>query len=250
MAELAPIESGKGGGDASPPARGEAEGGAEGVSHNLAGQRLGRKGRDTRDRIIAAAVELIYCSPTAPLTLSAVARQAKLGMTSLYNYFTDLPELLVAVLEPVMATAEEGYLGLLREPWPDTELGARCYEFVVAYHDFWARHTRLLHLRNSLTDDGDQRMADLRISASQPVIRRIVDQMGGDRRARRSPEFAMATVLMIGIERSVTIATDRELPMLIAQDIQHDADHFLRPCARLMEMAIRDMRKGDESKVR
>jgi hypothetical protein len=49
---------------------------------------------------------------------------------------------------------------------------------------------------------------------------------------------------MIGIERAVTIATDRELPILIAQDIQHDSDHFLRPCARLMELAIRDMRAG------
>jgi hypothetical protein len=42
----------------------------------------------------------------------------------------------------------------------------------------------------------------------------------------------------------MTIATDRELPALMAQDIQHDPDHFLRPCARLMEMAIRDMRAG------
>jgi AcrR family transcriptional regulator len=216
--------------------------GEVGVSHNLAGQRLGRKGRDTRDRIIAAAVELIYCSPIDPLTLSAVARQAKLGMTSLYNYFADLSELLAAVLDPVMATAEEGYLGLLRDLWPDAELGERCYEFVVAYHDFWARHTRLLHLRNSLSDVGDSRMAEYRITATQPIIRRITEQMGGDPRVRRSPRFAMATVLMIGMERSITIATDRELPMLIAQDIQHDADHFLRPCARLMEMAIRDMR--------
>jgi AcrR family transcriptional regulator len=216
--------------------------GEGGISHNLAGQRLGRKGRDTRDRIIAAAVELIYCSPADPLTLSAVARQAKLGMTSLYNYFGDLPELLLAVLDPVMASAEDGYLGQLRARWGDDELGERCYQFVVAYHDFWARHTRLLHLRNSLSDDGDPRMADVRINATQPIIRRIVTQMDGDPRARRSPKFAMATVLMIGMERAVTIATDRELPILIAQDIQHDADHFLRPCARLMEMAIRDMR--------
>lgn len=215
---------------------------ADSVSHNLAGQRLGRKGRDTRDRIIAAAVELIYCSPADPLTLSAVARQANLGMTSLYNYFGDLPELLMAVLEPVMATADSGYLGILRGHWSDAELGERCYEFVAAYHDFWARHTRLLHLRNSLSDSGDERMADLRINTTQPIIRRICEQMGGDPRARRSSEFAMATVLMIGMERAITIATDRELPILIARDIQHETDHFLRPCARLMEMAIRDMR--------
>jgi AcrR family transcriptional regulator len=231
VAKLAPQET-----ESGPGATGE------GVSHNLAGQRLGRKGRDTRGRIIAATVELIYCSAAEPLTLSAVARQAGLGMTSLYNYFADLPELLVAVLEPVMASAEKGYLGLLRTRWPDEELSQRCYEFVVAYHDFWAQHTRLLHLRNSLSDGGDQRMADSRIKATQPIIRRITEQMGGDPRARRSQAFALATVLMIGMERSITIATDRELPILIAQDIQHDADHFLRPCARLMEMAIRDMR--------
>lgn len=220
----------------------EADLGGEGVSHNLAGQRLGRKGRDTRERIIAAAVELIYCAPVEPLTLSAVARQAALGLTSLYNYFADMSELLGAVLEPVMASAEEGYYGLVRTRWSDADLGDRCYEFLVAYHAFWARHTRLLHLRNRLAEDGDQRMADLRISGTQPIIRRITEQMGGDPRARRSPEYAMATVLMIGIERSVTIATDRELPILIAQDIQHDPDHFLRPSARLMELAIRDAR--------
>lgn len=230
------------GGDAGKPAAPALRPDADNLSHNLAGQKLGRKGRDTRDRIIAAAVELIYCSPIETLTLSAVARQANLGMTSLYNYFGDLPELLLAVLEPVMATAEDGYLGVLRDRWSDAELGERCYEFVAAYHDFWARHTRLLHLRNNLSDGGDERMADLRINATQPIIRRICEQMGGDARVRRSPQFAMATVLMIGLERSITIATDRELPALIARDIQHEADHFLRPCARLMEMAIRDMR--------
>ena len=223
-------------------AKAAVETGGEGVSHNLAGQRLGRKGRDTRDRIIAAAVELIYCNPAEPLTLSAVARHAKLGLTSLYNYFADMSELLAAVLEPVMASAEEGYYGLIRGRWEDAELGERCREFVVAYHAFWAQHTRLLHLRNHLAEDGDQRMADYRINGTQPIIRRLTEQMDGDPRARRSPAYAMATVLMIGIERAVTIATDRELPILIAQDIQHDPSHFLRPSARLMELAIRDMR--------
>lgn len=242
MTKAAPqLETGEGSGAAPLPALAI----ADAASHNLAGQKLGRKGRDTRDRIIAAAVELIYCSPPeTQISLSAVARQASLGMTSLYNYFSDLPELLLALLEGVMVTAEESYLALMRTRWPNEELVERCYQFVSGYHGFWTRHTRILHLRNSLSDDGDQRMIDQRVGATQPIIRRIVEQMDGDPRAPRSPEFAMATVLMIGIERSVTISTDRELPMLIAEDIQHDSNHFLRPCARLMEMAIWDMRRG------
>ncbi len=244
MAKAAPQhETGEGSGIVPLPPRA----GAGGLSYNLAGQKLGRKGRDTRDRIIAAAVELLYCSPPeTQVSLSAVARQANLGMTSLYNYFSDLPELLLALLEGVMETAEEGYLGLMRSRWPNEELVERCYQFVAGYHAFWARHTRLFHLRNSLSDNGDQRMVDERVGATQPIIRLIVEQMDGDVSKPRSPEYAMATVLMIGIERSVTIATDRELPMLIAQDIQHDGSHFLRPCARLMEMAIWDMRRKKE----
>ena len=52
----------------------------ENLSHNLNGQRLGRKGRDTRERIIAAAQEIL----TEPIedgliTLSEVARRASIA---------------------------------------------------------------------------------------------------------------------------------------------------------------------------
>ena len=213
------------------------------LSHNLQGQRLGRKGRDTRERILLATTRLLYCDRRdVPISMSAVAREASLGMTSLYNYFKDLPELLGAVLEGVMASAEEAYLAPLRRHWHDGELAERCYEFVRGYQDFWEKHSHLLHLRNALSDKADPVMTRHRIKATQPIIGLIVEQMGGDPLAPRSRTFATATVLMIGIERSVTISTDNDLPVAMAMDIQHDIDHFLRPCARLMEMAIRDMR--------
>ena len=66
------------------------------LSHNLLGQRLGRKGRDTRERILAATQRLLDGPIDAPISLSAVAREASLGMTTLYLYFSDLTELLLA----------------------------------------------------------------------------------------------------------------------------------------------------------
>lgn len=212
------------------------------LSHNLAGQKLGRKGRDTRDRILAATVELLAGPADEPVSMTAVARKAALGMTALYNYFTDLTELLLAVLEPVMVSADEAYLNMMREPWPDDDLGTRCFTFVAAYQGFWAQHSRLLHLRNAMSDNPDGRMMIHRLRCTQPIIRQIVLQMGGDPRAQRSPKFAMATMLMIGIERSITISTDAELPSRIAMDIQHDKDHFVRPGALILELAIRNAR--------
>lgn len=213
------------------------------VSHNLNGQRLGRKGRVTRDRILCACAELLADPGETPISLSAVARRANLGMTSLYNYFADLTELLLAVLEPVMATAEESYLAVLRERWPDEALGERCYEFVRAYHAFWTRHSRLLHLRNALADQRDERMLQHRVASAGPLIATVTAQLDGDMSAPGSMARGMATVLVTGIERTVTVSTD---PLYFARIGQPNGrqpdDFYLEPQARVLELAIRDTR--------
>ncbi|RZK00072.1 MAG: TetR/AcrR family transcriptional regulator [Novosphingobium sp.] len=228
--------------DRAEPDPADASGGALGdVSHNLNGQRLGRKGRGTRERILAACVEVLAESDV-PISMSAVARRAALGMTSLYNYFSDLTELLLAVLEPVMATAEESYLAMLRERWPDDGLGERAYAFMSAYHDFWARNSRLLHLRNTMADTRDERMMIHRVSSTQPLIGLFVTQMGGAGDEMMSPLRGMATVLMTGVERTVTVSTDTGLTSLFGERERRQPDHYMVPEARLIELAIADTR--------
>ena len=102
----------------------------EPLSHNLLGQRLGRKGRDTRERILAATERLLAGPPDTAISLSGVAREASLAMTTLYLYFGDLTELLVAVLEPIMASAEDAFVAHLRRRWPDEQLGEHCLRFL------------------------------------------------------------------------------------------------------------------------
>lgn len=215
---------------------------AKPVSHNLNGQRLGRKGRDTRARILAATNELLANSIDVPISLSAVAREASLGMTSLYLYFTDLTELLLAVLEPVMAEAEDAYLKHLRERWPDETLNAHCLECVTAIHAFWHKNSMILHLRNSMSDQRDKRMAANRVNSARPVIAMLVQQMDHDPGDHESPANGMATVLYTGIERVVTVATDRVLPTVLPGDFAPNVRNFLRSEARLLELGIRDFR--------
>jgi AcrR family transcriptional regulator len=232
-------------GAASAPSLAEFGSGADAfeISHNLAGQRLGRKGRDTRDRILAAAAELIEEAGEGAISLSAVARRASLGMTSLYNYFADFTELLIAVLEPVMASAEDAYLARLRPRWSDAELGARCLEFVSAYHGFWARNSRLLHLRNAISDRLDPRLMRHRIGSTQPIVDLLVQQMGGDATLPNSNPVTLATMAMIAIERSITISTDHELSSLTDWFYGQDDVRFVAPGARLLELAIREARQ-------
>ena len=213
------------------------------VSRNLNGQRLGRKGRDTRARIIAAAGELVAQGGPTPLTLGAVARKSGLGLTSLYLYFNDLTEVLLAVLEPVTQAAES-YLKLIRTRWPDDELAERCRSFAAAYYAFWQENSRILHVRNSLADQNDQRMLEQRIVAAQELIGLLAAQMNGNLEEPQSPDFALAVMLVTGIERAASIRTYAVLPDLVIDRIILSPERFLHPAARLLELGIRDARAG------
>lgn len=216
------------------------------VSHNLNGQKLGRKGQATRERILTAANDLLTEADDLSISLSAVARQASLGMTSLYNYFADLTELLLALLGPVMFEAGEkgGYIDLISEYWPDDELEDRCKSFIEAYFGFWARHSRILHLRNNMADQYDERMLAARVRSAQPVISRLRLQMcrRGDEPTAAASQ--MASVLMTGIERAVTVATDPKIPEMIEREFGPRNTKVIDPLTRLLVMAIRDSRSG------
>ena len=218
----------------------------ESLSHNLLGQRLGRKGRDTRDRIIAATEKLLAEPPGTPISLSAVAREASLGMTTLYLYFSDLPELLLAVLTPIMATGEQSYVDPMRERWGDEELGERCLCFVQAYYAFWVRNSRILHLRNAYADNNEARMRKSRVDASRLIIELLVEQMDCcvSSAPERSPAHSMATVLLTGIERMITVATDSNFRSLVPEDTDPWIRSLMTAEARLLELAIRDGRSA------
>jgi AcrR family transcriptional regulator len=212
----------------------------ESVSHNLLGQRLGRKGRDTRERILAATEKLLAGPPGTQISLSAVAREASLGMTTLYLYFGDLIELLLAVLEGIMATAEDSYVGHLRERWPDETLGEQCLKFVDAYHAFWVRHSRILHLRNAYSDD--PRMREQRMALSGPMVALLSHQMdAADPADINTPAAYMATVLLTGVERLITVTTDATFVSMVP-DPTPRVREFMRAEARLLELAIADAR--------
>jgi AcrR family transcriptional regulator len=214
------------------------------VSHNLNGQRLGRKGRDTRDRIIAVAREIIDESDESQITISEVARRANLRMASLYLYFADLTELVLALLEPVMAEAEKSYLELLRTPWPDEELESRCLQFAHNFYEFWNRNSGVLHLRNTMADRKDRRMTEQRINAARPVIALLIRQMGHDPAVRRLAPAGLATVLYMGFERAVNIVTDRHFGSAMDGQFSPDVDHYMNAEARLFTLAIADARRN------
>ena len=178
---------------------------------NCQGQKLGRKGKDTRDRIVEAARQLIVEARVHPMSLSAVARHASIGMSSIYTYFKDMTELVLAVLEPVGELSESAYIRMIRDRWPDDQLDKRAREFVHGFHGFWEENSRLLHLRNQMADQQDLRMIAHRIQMAQPVMTLLARQMDASPHGPPGMEQDLASVLFTGLERVVTMATDAYL---------------------------------------
>jgi AcrR family transcriptional regulator len=214
--------------------------------YNLLGQRLGRKGQETRERILVTALRLIETSQDAPVTLSGVAREASVGMTTLYLYFPNLGDLVLAVLTRVMDCADSAFVDRLRVRWPDDSLLASSQGFLRAHYQFWRRHSRLLHFRNSYEDAGDARFLQYRNRVSRPLIELLAQQMDGPVALMNAPGTNCATVLVTGFERLATITTNPIFHTNLRDngvtEVATYIDDLLNAEAELMALGIRHHR--------
>jgi AcrR family transcriptional regulator len=223
------------------------------VSHNLVGQKLGRKGQETRERILAAMLRLMEYPDGPPVTLTSVAREAAVRLPNLYLYFPDMGELLLAALIRVMESAGPGYFDMLSVRWPDTTLRASCRAFLQAHYDFWNRHARILHMRNALADANDLRVLTYRNDASRPLLNMLAFQMDAKPGERDGEATLMATVLLTGIERMATVLTNPHLRQagLMQTGTSHDVhvSGLLEAETELLAHAITTLRRRTLAKV-
>lgn len=215
------------------------------VSHNLAGQRLGRKGQETRERILTAALRLLDTPDGPPVNFTNIAREASIKLTNIYLYFPDFGDLVLAALTRVMEDAEDAFVHLLRSRWPDDNLQSCALVFLRAHYDFWYRHSRLLHIRNHLSDE-DPRILEHRQKMTIPLLELLSEQMDCTANPKNARWHLMPTVVLAGFERVATLVTApfyeeglRDGGLAAFDDY---IDALMQTEARLMELAIRDAR--------
>jgi len=71
------------------------------------------KGRQTRDRIVAAAAELVASKGAAGTSLDDIGKRARASRSQLYHYFDDKPDLMVAVIAATNDAVLTGQADLL-----------------------------------------------------------------------------------------------------------------------------------------
>jgi len=174
------------------------------VRTNKHGQALGRKGVETRLRLMDAARKLLVEHSPMELTAVSIAKEAGTSSPTFYIYFEDVREIMLALSEQASADLVEVH-HVLEEDWDPELFDLQQAEKVVnTFNSVWDRHRNILRFRNLEADRGDQRFLDQRIRSSIRVIDRFVDRIMAayprEQRPSRGDAYAEASALFSAME--------------------------------------------------
>lgn len=125
---------------------------------------MGRKGAQTRQRLINATVELLERRPLRDVSVSEITTLAGTSSSSFYIYFEDVSAAALAAAANIeQYTPEMG--ALLEEPWLKSNAGDKAMALMEAYVAFASAHHAILRVRNLAADEGDRRFHEVRHNA-------------------------------------------------------------------------------------
>jgi AcrR family transcriptional regulator len=185
-------------------ASGTAASSSKSVRINKHGQELGRKGSETRQRLMDGARRLLRSHSPVELTAVSIAKEAKTSSATFYIYFDDVHDIIYALSDAAGVDMGEVHR-ILEEPWDPTAVDVSHAQRVVdAFNNVWNRHRDILRFRNLEADRGDRAFADLRISSAIRIIDRFAERIMSaapkDARPSRGQAYAEATVLFAAME--------------------------------------------------
>jgi len=128
---------------------------------NLYGQSMGRKGTQTRERLIRATIELLEKRPLRDVVVSDIATLAGTSSSSFYIYFADVSSAALAAAQGVEQITPE-IEALLADSWTRADAQEKAVALVDAYVNFSSQHHAILRIRNLSADEGDKRFEEVR----------------------------------------------------------------------------------------
>lgn len=153
--------------DLNQPAQSSANGVTSGKGsrpRNLLGQSMGRKGAETRERLLKATVELLEKRSLRDVSVADITALAGTSSSGFYIYFSDVTDAALAVAETINNITPEIETILARE-WTAANAQDNAQALVSSYVNFTRQHHAILRVRNLAADEGDRRFEEVRHNA-------------------------------------------------------------------------------------
>jgi AcrR family transcriptional regulator len=181
----------------------------------LDGRELGRRGAQTRRRLLDATADLLETHGIRDLRVVDIARAVGSSPATFYQYFRDVEEAVLALAAEV-GDELDPLIERLAVQW-DADYGLDDARALVdGFVDYWDRHRAVLHTRNLAAQEGDERFREVRNRTLREFMASLQAKIAEARAAGRvvgemSPVAASAALVAL-IERMA--AFHRELEQL------------------------------------
>src|SRR5262245_2053075 len=191
------------------------------VDPNLAldGRPLGKRGAQTRRRLLDATATLLENHGIRDLRVVDIARAVGTSPATFYQYFRDVEEAVLALAAEV--GDEVAHLTrLLDERWDGDDGLKAARSLVDGFVTYWDRHRAVLRTRNLAAQEGDARFREVRNATLIEFTMRFDAKIAEARAAGAVPAQisppAAAAALVALIERMAAFHKDLE-PMGISR---------------------------------
>lgn len=174
------------------------------VPSQLSAQPLGRKGRETRRRLMDAAVRMLVGASPMDLTAMAIAAEAGTASATFYVYFRDVQDILFALSEVATEDMLAAFAAL--DIFRSNDRIAQDSEiFLTMLAEQWERHGAVLQYRMLEADRGNPRFTRLRDRWAVAVLDRfwalLKRAAPSDQPLDEIDAYAESIVLFASIER-------------------------------------------------
>jgi AcrR family transcriptional regulator len=122
----------------------------------------GRRGRATRQRLVACTAEMLQSSSYRDLKVIDIAREAGTSPATFYQYFADVEAAILVVAEEMVRDAGTLPAIVQAGSWKGRQGWDRAVALVDGVLEFWERHRAALRVVDLATEEGDQRIRQLR----------------------------------------------------------------------------------------
>jgi AcrR family transcriptional regulator len=186
----------------------------------LDGRPLGKRGTQTRRRLLDATATLLENHGIRDLRVVDIARAVGTSPATFYQYFRDVEDAVLALAAEV--GDEVAHLArLLDEPWEGEDGLVAARALVDGFVSYWDSHRAVLRTRNLAAQEGDVRFREVRNATLSEFTTRFDAKIAGARAAGAVPAEisppAAAAALVALIERMAAFHKDLE-PMGISRD--------------------------------
>lgn len=177
------------------------------------GRALGRRGVQTRARLLEATEKLLDDYGIRDLRVVDIARLVGTSPATFYQYFRDVEDAVLALAE-VAGDDVAPLARYLDQPWRAGKGLDDARALVDGFFDYWDRHRPVLRTRNLAAQEGDPRFREIRNRALEPFLTRLSTRIAASQReglvARELSPVAASAALVALIERMAAFHHDLE----------------------------------------